>query len=175
MNVASAEKVWLVKKPNERRYMPATCLPGYHTASGHPAAPHNLSVSDPAIGQRATTSAQKIQSTSRTSSATIPPPPRLSNLPRPNMVLKLRLARFGRTNAPFYNIVVAHARYAIFPSLRHAQLPANSLTSLLEPRATASLSRSLAHTIPFPRRTRTTPQGSCIRTLSWTSRGPSTG
>lgn len=27
------------------------------------------------------------------------------------MVIKLRLARFGRTNAPFYNIVVAHARY----------------------------------------------------------------
>lgn len=27
------------------------------------------------------------------------------------MVLKIRLARFGRTNAPFYNIVVAHARY----------------------------------------------------------------
>lgn len=28
------------------------------------------------------------------------------------MVLKIRLARFGRRNAPFYNIVVAHARYA---------------------------------------------------------------
>lgn len=28
------------------------------------------------------------------------------------MVVKLRLARFGRTNAPFYNIVVAHARYS---------------------------------------------------------------
>ncbi|KAK1773879.1 ribosomal protein S16, mitochondrial [Copromyces sp. CBS 386.78] len=28
------------------------------------------------------------------------------------MVLKLRLARFGRTNAPFYNIVIAHARTA---------------------------------------------------------------
>lgn len=27
------------------------------------------------------------------------------------MVVKIRLARFGRTNAPFYNIVVAHARY----------------------------------------------------------------
>ncbi|POS81200.1 cytochrome-21 [Diaporthe helianthi] len=26
------------------------------------------------------------------------------------MVVKIRLARFGRTNAPFYNIVVAHAR-----------------------------------------------------------------
>jgi hypothetical protein len=28
------------------------------------------------------------------------------------MVVKIRLARFGRTNKPFYNIVVAHARYA---------------------------------------------------------------
>lgn len=26
------------------------------------------------------------------------------------MVVKIRLARFGRKNAPFYNIVVAHAR-----------------------------------------------------------------
>ncbi|KAK0726229.1 ribosomal protein S16 domain-containing protein [Apiosordaria backusii] len=28
------------------------------------------------------------------------------------MVVKIRLARFGRTNSPFYNIVVAHARTA---------------------------------------------------------------
>ncbi|AEO64854.1 09d6a77f-3dd2-4d69-aeda-af074dadbafb [Thermothielavioides terrestris] len=28
------------------------------------------------------------------------------------MVVKIRLARFGRTNAPFYNIVVAQARSA---------------------------------------------------------------
>ncbi|PHH77137.1 hypothetical protein CDD80_905 [Ophiocordyceps camponoti-rufipedis] len=28
------------------------------------------------------------------------------------MVLRIRLARFGRRNAPFYNIVVAHARTA---------------------------------------------------------------
>ena len=27
------------------------------------------------------------------------------------MVVKIRLARFGRANSPFYNIVVAHARY----------------------------------------------------------------
>jgi len=33
------------------------------------------------------------------------------------MVVKIRLARFGRTNAPFYNIVVSHARYA--PHSRH--------------------------------------------------------
>lgn len=31
------------------------------------------------------------------------------------MVLKIRLARFGKTNKPFYNIVVAHARYLYFP------------------------------------------------------------
>ncbi|THZ29186.1 hypothetical protein D6C91_01622 [Aureobasidium pullulans] len=29
-----------------------------------------------------------------------------------NMVLKIRLARFGKRHAPFYNIVVAHARTA---------------------------------------------------------------
>ena len=28
-----------------------------------------------------------------------------------DMTLKLRLARFGRRNSPFYNIVVAHARF----------------------------------------------------------------
>ncbi|KAK4161887.1 ribosomal protein S16, mitochondrial [Cladorrhinum sp. PSN259] len=28
------------------------------------------------------------------------------------MVVKIRLARFGKTNHPFYNIVVAHARTA---------------------------------------------------------------
>ncbi|KAH8197460.1 hypothetical protein TruAng_008391 [Truncatella angustata] len=28
------------------------------------------------------------------------------------MTIKIRLARFGRRNAPFYNIVVAHARTA---------------------------------------------------------------
>ncbi|KAI5867501.1 ribosomal protein S16 [Durotheca rogersii] len=28
------------------------------------------------------------------------------------MVIKIRLARFGRRNAPFYNIVVTHARTA---------------------------------------------------------------
>ncbi|KAI5924475.1 ribosomal protein S16 domain-containing protein [Camillea tinctor] len=28
------------------------------------------------------------------------------------MVVKIRLARFGRRNAPFYNIVIAHARTA---------------------------------------------------------------
>ncbi|KAK8123127.1 ribosomal protein S16 [Apiospora sp. TS-2023a] len=34
--------------------------------------------------------------------------------PNPNasMTIKIRLARFGRRNAPFYNIVVAHARTA---------------------------------------------------------------
>ncbi|KAI1842618.1 hypothetical protein JX266_011231 [Neoarthrinium moseri] len=30
----------------------------------------------------------------------------------PEMTVKIRLARFGRRNAPFYNIVVAHARTA---------------------------------------------------------------
>lgn len=30
------------------------------------------------------------------------------------MAVKIRLARFGKTNAPFYNIVVANARYSSF-------------------------------------------------------------
>lgn len=29
------------------------------------------------------------------------------------MVVKIRLARLGRKNKPFYNIVVAHARTAV--------------------------------------------------------------
>lgn len=41
------------------------------------------------------------------------------------MVLKIRLARFGKRNAPFYNIVVAQARYAIslFPLFPYLQFP----------------------------------------------------
>ncbi|KAF1838242.1 ribosomal protein S16 [Decorospora gaudefroyi] len=39
------------------------------------------------------------------------------------MVLRIRLARFGKKHAPFYNIVVAHARYA----------PSTSPTSTLTP------------------------------------------
>jgi len=27
------------------------------------------------------------------------------------MVVRIRLARFGKRNAPFYNIVVSHARF----------------------------------------------------------------
>ena len=37
------------------------------------------------------------------------------------MVLKIRLARFGRRNAPFYNIVIAHARYGT-PNAHPARL-----------------------------------------------------
>ena len=37
---------------------------------------------------------------------------RRRNKPAHTMVIKIRLARFGRRNLPFYNIVVAHARYA---------------------------------------------------------------
>lgn len=33
------------------------------------------------------------------------------------MVLKIRLARFGKRNAPFYNIVVAQARFVSHPFL----------------------------------------------------------
>lgn len=42
--------------------------------------------------------------------------PHLSPSPaQPAMVLKIRLARFGKRNAPFYNIVVAQARYVTLP------------------------------------------------------------
>lgn len=33
------------------------------------------------------------------------------------MVIRIRLARFGKKHSPFYNIVVAHARYAQFAIL----------------------------------------------------------
>ena len=41
------------------------------------------------------------------------------------MVLKIRLARFGKRNAPFYNIVVAQARYAnsVSPLLPTPEVP----------------------------------------------------
>lgn len=37
------------------------------------------------------------------------------------MVVKIRLARFGRRNSPFYNIVIAHARYAQLSTAQHTQ------------------------------------------------------
>jgi small subunit ribosomal protein S16 len=45
------------------------------------------------------------------------PPTRSSATPNPphKMVLRIRLARFGKKHSPFYNIVVAHARYASIP------------------------------------------------------------
>lgn len=33
------------------------------------------------------------------------------------MVVRIRLARFGRRNSPFYNIVVAQSRYVPPPTL----------------------------------------------------------
>ena len=45
------------------------------------------------------------------------------------MVVKIRLARFGKRNAPFYNIVVAHARYVLPSSPVHV----HSLAGLLLP------------------------------------------
>ena len=38
------------------------------------------------------------------------------------MTLKMRLARFGKRNSPFYNIVIQHARCARLPS-RHTHTP----------------------------------------------------
>ncbi|KAJ9657401.1 37S ribosomal protein S16, mitochondrial [Coniosporium apollinis] len=45
------------------------------------------------------------------------------------MVVRIRLARFGKRNAPFYNIVVAHARYGPSPICAVTQ-PAASATFL---------------------------------------------
>jgi small subunit ribosomal protein S16 len=39
-----------------------------------------------------------------------------------NMVVRIRLARFGKRNAPVYNIVVANARYVL-----HAEVLSNNL------------------------------------------------
>ena len=39
------------------------------------------------------------------------------------MVIKIRLARFGRRHAPVYNIVVAHARYFLLSQLSPDALP----------------------------------------------------
>jgi len=54
------------------------------------------------------------------------------------MVLKIRLARFGKRHAPFYNIVVAHARYAYTlrakaPTTAHAHLSTSSPSHTLPP------------------------------------------
>ncbi|CAD0093302.1 unnamed protein product [Aureobasidium vineae] len=56
------------------------------------------------------------------------------------MVLKIRLARFGKRHAPFYNIVVAHARYAFDPpSARkpNAHIPRLAPSTLLPHNDTA--------------------------------------
>jgi len=42
------------------------------------------------------------------------------------MVVKIRLARFGRRHAPFYNIVVCQARFVFNIFLRLARPPLNS-------------------------------------------------
>lgn len=60
------------------------------------------------------------------------------------MVVKIRLARFGRTNAPFYNIVVSHARYAPLTTplqLKHPSFMSLSNTPI--PHSTARNSRPL--------------------------------
>jgi hypothetical protein len=58
------------------------------------------------------------------------------------MVVKIRLARFGRRRAPFYNIVVAQARFVLLLStgLRFKQA---QLTRRTEQRETANRLKSL--------------------------------
>jgi small subunit ribosomal protein S16 len=55
------------------------------------------------------------------------------------MVLRIRLARFGKKHAPFYNIVVAHARYT--PHTLFTLHPLNRRTDT--PNSTARSSRPL--------------------------------
>lgn len=38
------------------------------------------------------------------------------------MVVRIRLARFGKRNAPFYNIVVSHARFDCLPRIGEQNL-----------------------------------------------------
>jgi small subunit ribosomal protein S16 len=69
------------------------------------------------------------------------------------MVLRIRLARFGKKHAPFYNIVVAHARYVPPRSSRsgsppipppHHHHPQSQTSTILTPRnRTARNSRPL--------------------------------
>jgi len=100
------------------------------------------------------------------------------------MVVKIRLARFGKRHAPFYNIVVANARYVAAQSKptihihmlswllqnRYRWLCTNNVA---EQHATANLSKSSAPTIRFPkhpptvkavnsRTSNSTPQGQSI-------------
>lgn len=64
------------------------------------------------------------------------------------MVLKIRLARFGKRNAPFYNIVVAQARFVSHPFL----FPFPSLTPPFPPEPTFPLALYIYINIntPFP-------------------------
>lgn len=81
-------------------------------------------------GHGPTKSPQKKTSESTTCpTGTIPlikPPSSLSTLlpsHAETMVLKIRLARFGKRNAPFYNIVVAQARFVSYPFPFHPPFP----------------------------------------------------
>lgn len=104
-----------------------------------------------------------------------PRPPRRHPHAPTTMVLKIRLARFGRTNAPFYNIVVAHARY-LSPSPSPHQARKLTAPPSTEQRATRAPSKSSGPTTPSPSATRTTRRARRrTRTSSWTFRGRSTG
>lgn len=156
----------------KRRYVPvswACCLPGYQLPGSTPQSFSERS-GNQARPRRRPRKRFEISNLVGDNPFTTTTP---VHSPRSKMVLKLRLARFGRTNAPFYNIVVAHARYGTSicdnnPTHRQPDRQPANFPTPLEPRATASLSRSSAHTTPFPRRTPTTPRGSCTRTSSWT-------
>lgn len=157
-------------------YVPLGQLPAGIPAPGRPAAPHNLSVSDPAISARPRRRPRKRfeisklvgDNPSTTVPVQIPPTSRdpiwFSSSDSPALGAPMPPSTTLSSPTPGTEFSIA---------IQPGRQPANSYS--LEPRATASLSRSSAHTTPSPRRTPTTPRGSCTRTSSWTSRGRSTG
>lgn len=90
------------------------------------------------------------------------------------MVVKIRLARFGRRNSPFYNIVVAHARYTPALPLSSAFVDPRANFNAAR-RATPARSRSSARTTPSPSPTPTTAPALCTRTSSSTLNARDTG
>ena len=45
----------------------------------------------------------------------------MNSIPSGKMVLRIRLARFGNKHNPFFNIIVAQARYVVPLTLGHAR------------------------------------------------------
>lgn len=88
------------------------------------------------------------------------------------MVVKIRLARFGRRNQPFYNIVIAHARFVRPPIHTPIERTTNHHLGRL---VTPARSKSLVPTTRSPRPTLTTLLESFTRISSSTVNARGTG